>query len=132
MILFSAWALTLLSKLIVVLSLWGAVSPSGLVDVVRWAMRRGGMAVAVGVRLVLAALLWATAALSHTPTLFLVLAALMLAAALGLVLMGSERITRLIDRVASWPPMVLRLQCALGVAFGVFLIWSVSPVWMGA
>lgn len=129
MIVTSAVALVLFSALIVGLSAWGAVFPSKLISSVRRVMNRGGIIAAVGARLVLAILLWVTAPLSHTPTIFLVLAALALVAAIGIALMGTERVLRLIDRFASWPEMVLRLQCVLGVAFGVFLAWSVSQVW---
>ncbi len=132
MVVISAIALIIFSALIAGLSAWGALFPSRLVSFVRGMMKRGGIFAAVGGRLVLAVLLWVTAPLSHTPTIFLVLAALALVAAIAVAFMGTERILRIMDRFASWPGIVLRLQCLLGVAFGVFLAWSASGVWAAA
>lgn len=128
----SALALILVSTLLVGLSVWGAVSPPGLVSFVRRAVNEGGMVVAVGVRLLLAVLLWITAPMAHTPLIFRVLAFLALASAILIALIGSERVLRIIDRFASWPATVLRLQCVFGVVFGMFLIWSVSPAILAA
>ena len=82
---------------------------------------------AAAIRVLLAGLLWFAAPISHTPITLKVLALLALLAAVALPMIGAARLLRLIDRVASWPPMVIRLQCVLGVAFGAFLLWSVSP-----
>ena len=128
----SAIALIVLATLIVGLSFWGVLSPPNLVSFVRTFMHRPGsiaFAVAVAVRIFLATLLWLAAPASNTPTIFQVLAGVALVAALGIALAGSERVSKLIDHVASWPQLVIRLQCLLGVAFGLFLIWSVSPAW---
>lgn len=130
MIHFSAFALTVLAALIVGLSSWGVLFPSKLISFVRTSMRRNGaIGFAVAVRIVLAVLLWITATASSTPTIFNVLAAIALLAAFVIAIAGSERISRLIERVGSWPEFVIRLQCLLGVAFGLFLLWAVSPVW---
>ena len=131
MILASVFALLLLATLIVGLSSWGVLFPGNLISFVRAFMRRSGsIIVAVTVRLLLAALLWVTASASSTPAIFNVLAGLALLSAFGIAVVGPERVSRFIERVASWPEFVVRLQCLLGIAFGVFLIWSVSPVWV--
>ena len=129
MIVTSALVLVLFSVFIVGICAWGAVFPTRLITFVRGFMNKGGIVAAVGVRLVLAVLLWVAAPVSHTPKVFLALAALALAAAVLIALLGTKRVLALLDRLASWPEIVLRLRCALGVAFGVFLIWSVPPVW---
>lgn len=130
MILISSFALAVLGALIVGLSSWGVLFPADLISFVRTFMRRNGsIAFAVAVRIVLAVLLWVTAPASNTPTIFNVLAVIALLAAFIIAIAGSERISRLIDVLGSWPEFVTRLQSLLGVAFGLFLIWSVSPVW---
>ncbi len=129
MILIGALALVLFSTFFVGLSAWGAVFPSRLVSFVRASMNKGGIVTAVGSRLFLAVLLWVTAPMSHTPSIFVVLAALVLAAAIPVALMGTELTLKFIDRLTSWPDIVIRLPCVLGVALGVFIIWSVSHVW---
>lgn len=125
----AAIALVVLATLIVGLSFWGVLSPANLVSFVRTFMHPPGSIVfAVAVRIFLAAVLWLTAPASNTPTIFLILAGVAFVAAIGIALAGSKRVSKLIDHVASWPQLVVRLQCLLGVAFGLFLIWSVSPV----
>ncbi len=130
MLLTSTIVLTLIATLIVGLSLWGVLFPQNLMSFVRAFMhRRGAIVVAVAIRILLAGLLWVVAPASNTPTIFYVLAGVALLAAIGIALAGSDRMSKLIEYVASWPRFVVRLQCLLGVAFGLFLIWSVSPVW---
>jgi hypothetical protein len=130
MLLISTIALALLATLIVALSFWGVLFPQHLMSFVRTFMRRPGTLVfAVAIRILLAGLLWVVAPASNTPTIFEVLAGVALLAAVGIALVGSERVSKLIEYVASWPRFVVRLQCLLGVAFGLFLIWSVLPVW---
>ena len=129
----SAFGLVVFAALIVGLSSWGVLFPADLVSFVRTFMRRSGsIVVAIAVRILLAALLWITAPASHTPAIFNVLTGVALFAALIIAIAGSERISRLIKQVESWPELAVRLQCLLGVAFGLFLIWSVSPVWTAA
>ena len=130
MILASAIVLLVLGILIVALSSWGVLAPQGLVRFVRTFMDRPvSMVVAVGVRIVLAVVLWLTASVSKTPLVFQVLAGLSLLGALAIALAGAKRVSRLMARVAAWPPLAIRLQCLLGVAFGAFLIWSIAQIW---
>ena len=126
-----AIALAVFSIVIVAMSLYGAAQPERLTALVRRFMTdigiNIGLWIAVIVRLVLAVLLWFVAPVSHTPMTFQVLALLVLAAAVFLPLIGAKRLIKLIDHVASWPPLAIRFWCVLGVAFGLFLLWSVSP-----
>lgn len=123
-----AVALALFAVLIAALSLYGVLAPASLTRVVIGAMRGPlGMPVAVGARLVLAVLLWFVAPESRTPLALQVLAVVALAAALVLPLVGSERIVRLMDRIAAWPGGLLRFWCLFGVAFAAFLFWAVYP-----
>lgn len=122
-----AIALAILAVVIVVLSIYGVVLPHRLVGLVRGVMSRGlGLWSAVAVRLLLAALLWFTAPVSHTPTLFKALAAVLFLAAIALPVVGRPRLNRFIDFFASWPPWAIRLPCLFGVALGGFLWWSIS------
>jgi len=112
------------------MSLYGLLFPRKLTALVRWLMvdvgPNFGLWLAVLVRILLAALFWLTAPVSHTPTIFRVLALLALTAAVSLPIMGTERLVRLIDRVTAWPSLAIRSWCLSGVAFGVFLLWSIS------
>ena len=119
--------LALFAILIIGLSAYGVLLPSKATSLVRSTIELSGLWAAVAARVLLAILLWFSASVSLTPITFEVLAAIALAAAVALPIIGSERILKLVDWLTSWPPVAIRLQCCLGVAFGAFLLWSVSP-----
>jgi hypothetical protein len=77
-------------------------------------------------RLILAVLLWFSAPASRTPITFRVLAVLALLGATFIVAVGTEGMLEIVDWLASWPLWGVRLESAVGVAIGVFLLWSVS------
>jgi len=120
--------LAILSITIAVLSIYGVLLPEKLVAWVRNFMAgRHGLTTAIGVRLLMALLLWFTAPVSQTPTIFRVIAVITLVTAFVFPFVGIDRIRRLIDRVAGLPGWALRLECLLGVALGLFLLWSIWP-----
>lgn len=127
-----AIALAIFSLIIVLLSAYGVFQPSVLTSFVRRFMAGLGLWVAVIARLILALLLWFSAPFSHTPLTFQVLAILALVAAIALPIIGVQRILKLLDWVASWQQLAIRLWCLLGVGFGGFLLWSISPIWAAA
>ncbi len=122
-----AITLAIFSGMLVALSLYGVVLPLKLTALVRCFMVGPGLLGAVAARLLLAVLLWFSAPVAHTPTTFKFLAILVVVVAVALPLVGAERVLKLIEKMASWPSFAIRLQCVLGVAFGAFLLWSVSP-----
>jgi len=119
-------ALALFSALIIAMSMYGVVQPLKLTTLVRRFMISPGVWGAVAIRLLLAGLLWFSAPFSHTPFTFKVLALLTFLAAIALPIIGAARLMKLIDYLASWPPIAIRIQCLLGVALGAFLLWSLS------
>ena len=120
-------ALALFSVLIIAMSIYGVVQPLKLTVLVRRFMISPGVWGAVAIRLLLAGLLWFSAPFSHTPLTFKVLALLTFLAAITLPMIGAARLMKLIDYIATWPPIAIRVQCLLGVALGAFLLWSLSP-----
>jgi hypothetical protein len=120
-------ALAIFSALIIAMSMYGVVQPLKLTALVRRFMISPGVWGAVAIRLLLAGLLWFSAPFSHTPLTFKVLALLTFLAAIALPIIGAARLMKLIDYLASWPPIAIRIQCLLGVALGAFLLWSLSP-----
>jgi len=127
-----AIGLAIFSMIIVLLSVYGVLQPFNLILFVRGFMAGSGLWVAVVARIILAILLWFSAPLSLTPTTFQGLAVLMLVAAFALPMIGTQRILKLMEWVESWRQSAIRLWCLLGVAFGGFLLWSISPIWAGA
>ena len=123
-----AIGLAIFSMIIVLLSVYGVLQPFNLILFVRGFVSGSGLWVAVVARVVLAILLWFSAPLSLTPTTFKALAVLALVAALALPMIGVQRILKLMGWVESWRHPAIRLWCLLGVAFGGFLLWSISPI----
>ena len=122
-----AIVLAILSVLLAVVFLYGVLLPRRFIAHARGFMAGPGLGGAVAIRLLLAVLLWFSAPASLTPVAFRILALLMLAAAFSAFVLGAARIQKLIDRMACWPPVAVRLPCAVGLAFSAFMLWSVSP-----
>ena len=127
MALLLAHVLALVSTLLGALFLLGVVRPQRLVAVARSILQGTGVVGAVGVRLALAALLWYSAPVSSTPGGFRMLATVMLVAAFSALVLGKDRVVRLVDRMDGWRPALVRIPIAAGLAVCLFMLWSVSP-----
>lgn len=110
--------------LIMTMSVYGFIKPQGYVAFARWLDSGPALWGAAALRLALAVVLWLAADASRTPTTFKVLAVVAVLGAMTLPVMGRERFRRLFDWGAAQPPLLLRALCALGVGFGLFLLWS--------
>ena len=122
-----AHVLAVVSALLGALFMVGVLDPRRLIAVARNLLGGTGVAGAVGVRLLLAGLLWFSAPVSLNPGAFRVLASVILVAALSALVLGTDRLARLVDRMAGWRPVFVRLPIAVGLALCVFMLWSVSP-----
>jgi hypothetical protein len=74
--------------------------------------------------LLLGAALIACAAVSRFPTTFMVLGWIAVIAAIGLALMGRERMRRFVAWFDSSPPVLIRIWLLFGLGFGVFLVYG--------
>ena len=119
-------ALAIFAVIIVVASAIAVVFPSELLNYVHDVIAGSGLWWAASTRVLLAVLLWFSAVASRTPITFRVVAILALASAVFIVVIGSEGLIHLIDWFSSWPLWGVRIPSALGVAFGLFLLWSIS------
>ena len=119
-------ALKILAVLIAVVSASGVLFPAEVLSYARELFVGPGWWWAAVVRLILAVLLWFSAPVSRTPTTFRVLAVLVLFGAIFIVVTGAEGVLEIIDWLSSWPLWGVRLESFVGVAFGVFLFWSVT------
>ena len=122
-----AHVLAVVSALLGALFMVGVLDPRRLIAVARNLLGGTGVAGAAGVRLLLAGLLWFSAPVSLNPGAFRILASVMLVAALSALVLGTDRLARLVDRMAGWRPVFVRLPIAVGLALCVFMLWSVSP-----
>ena len=109
------------------LLLLGVLSPPWLFLLARRFIGGTGAGGAAAVRLVLAVLLWFSAPVASTPAAFRMLAFVMVMAAIGALVLGKDRVARLADRMAGWPPVLARLPIAIGLALCAFMLWSISP-----
>ena len=118
--------LAVVSGLLGVLFLLGVLSPPRLFMVARRFIGGTGAEGAAAVRLLLAVLLWFSAPAASTPAAFRTLALVMVMAAVGALVLGRDRVARLADRMAGWPPALVRLPIAIGLALCAFMLWSLS------
>lgn len=112
---------------ITVFSAWGVLAPGRLVDMVMqfWA-KPGSLWFAVLVRLVLGLVLLAAAGASRFPEALFVLGWLAIIAAIVLLIIGKQRLSSLMEWIATRPRWFMSAWCLLGVGFGVFLVYSVA------
>ena len=122
-----AFALAIGSASIGAFVLYGLVLPREFIARLRTFVADFGSRGAVAVRVVLAALLWLSAPVSATPAAFRTMAVVILVAALVPLMLGTDGLLKLIDRLGGGPPFVTRLTCAAGLAFCAFMLWSVVP-----
>ena len=132
MALAAAIVLAIVSVPIGALSLLGVLFPRRFIAVACRFVVASGIGGAVGIRLLLAALLWLSGPVSSTPEAFRVLALLMVVAAFTAAMLGADRARKLLDRMAGGSPVVTGIPCAVGLAFSAFMLWSVSPAIGGA
>jgi hypothetical protein len=85
-----------------------------------------GFPFAVSVRVLLGASLLTAAATSRFPVLFTALGWIAIVAAIGLVFFGQRGMQRMVQWVARWSAMPVRIALAAGAVFGVFLVYGVS------
>jgi hypothetical protein len=112
------------SLIIVALSGIGFVTPRGYVAFAERFAAGPGVWGGFAIRLALAIALWRAADSAATPAAFRVLAAIVALGATALPVMGQVRFERLVRWGSGQPPWILRSLCGLGIAFGLFLLWS--------
>jgi len=112
--------------IICMMSGFGVYAPGRLVELVMpvWE-KKGSLYFAVIIRLVLGVLLILVAHDTKFPVAFQALGCVALVVAIIIPFTGRERLTRFIDWCSKRPPVVVRLWCLLGIAFGGFLLYGV-------
>lgn len=111
--------------LIGLMCLWGLVAPAQLMGLVkRVASNSAGLGFAVGVRIVMGAVLLTAAQVAKFPMTFTVIGWIAIIAAIGLLIMGQGRMRKLVESVSRWPEVMVRVWLVLGLAFGAFLIYG--------
>ena len=116
-----------LSIAICILSAWGIYAPDRLLKLVkRVTNREWGIYFAVIVRLLFGLALIIVASNSKFPLAFQVLGWIAIIAAVVIIFLGRERISKLITWFEQLSPTVTRVWLLFGIAFGGFLIFGIS------
>ena len=122
-----AYLVVAFALLILTMSMWGLLRPDKLMALVKSIAGKPFMLVAVGARVILAIILWFAAPLARHPMVFQVLAIIALIAAFAMLIVGKERLLRMVDWWAERSATVQRGWLLLGLAFGGYLLWAIWP-----
>lgn len=117
-------ALSIFAVFIVIASGSAVIFPSEILAYAREALSGHSIWWAASARAILAVLLWFSASASRTPKTFKVLAVVAAMSAAFLVVIGTDGILEIIDRFDAMSLWAIRLLTCLGVAFGLFMLWS--------
>lgn len=109
--------------LIVLVGLLGLVSPARFRALFERMTSQTRFLAAIILRLGLGALLWIVADALRFPQLMRILAAISIIAAVGILIMGRERLDRLVDWWLARSDGLLRLSTFFAAAFGGFLVY---------
>ncbi len=109
--------------LIVLIGLLGLVSPARFRALFERMTGQTRFLAAIILRLGFGALLWIAADALRFPQLMRILAAISIIAAVGILIMGRERLDRLVDWWLARSDGLFRLSTFFAAAFGGFLIY---------
>ena len=112
-----------LGALIVLLGLVGLAQPQRFRSLFTRLDDQSRFVIAIGIRVAMGALLWWLADELRHPQVMRVLAAIAFVAAVALLIMGRERLNRLITWWLAKPDGVLRFSAACAGAFGAYLVY---------
>lgn len=113
--------------LMLLIGVWGVLAPARLSAFVGQFASKGGLWVAVVIRIVLGLALWFAASASRAPLLLEILGVLALVAAAVLPFIGQERFERLIAWWTNLSASAKRFNALFAVAFGAAVLWALLP-----
>ena len=118
-------AVQILGAFIILMGLVLFVAPGKLVGLITTMFEgNSGFIVAVGFRLLIGALLLATASQSRFTLAFQIIGGIAVLAALVGLFMGKERIKGMVDWWIAKPPAFTRLWSLVAIAFGAFIYYG--------
>jgi uncharacterized membrane protein YqgA involved in biofilm formation len=112
-----------LGALIVLVGLVGLLAPARFRAAFNNTTSQSRFLAAIILRLGVGALLWVAADTLRFPQLMRIIAAISIFAAVGVLIMGRERLNKLVDWWLARPHGLLRLSTAFAAAFGGFLVY---------
>ena len=114
---------------VLLLGAWGFFYPRSIVDFIESWSSKGGLWLAVLLRVSFGVVLWFAAPLSRTPEIFEGLGGLVVLSGVVLPLFGYTRFQAFIKWWSELPPGVMRVWCLVAILLGGFVFWSaVRPI----
>ena len=119
-----AYIVSIFGALITLIGLVGIVVPRYFIEVIgNWEAESRFIA-AVGIRMVMGVICLSAAPASRMPVVVQVIGIIAIAAAAVALLVGLERLNRLIDWWLERPPIVVRMSAAFAAGFGILLVFA--------
>ena len=119
-----AYIVSIFGALITLIGLVGIVVPRYFIEVIgNWEAESRFIA-AVGIRMVMGVICLSAAPASRMPVVVQVIGIIAIAAAAVALLVGLERLNRLIDWWLGRPPIVVRMSAAFAAGFGILLVFA--------
>ena len=120
------WVIAALGALIVVLGMLGLVQPDRFRAMFSTMDSRSRYVFAIVIRLALGGFLWFIADELRFPEVMRVFAVIAVLAAVAILIMGRQRLDRMVDWWLTKPDSILRVSAVFAAAFGGFLIYVAS------
>lgn len=107
----------------VLIGLLGLLAPERFRNIFKGISSQTRFLAAIIVRLIVGALLWIVADELRLTAVMRIIAAISILAAVAILIMGRERLDRLVDWWLSRPDGLLRLSAVFAATFGGFLVY---------
>ncbi len=117
------WLIAALGAALVLFGIVGLIQPDHFRTMFRALHSSTRFWLAIGIRLFFAALLWWLAEDLRHPDVMRVIAVIAVVAAAAIVIMGRERMNRMVDWWLGLGDGLLRVSSAFAAAFGAFLVY---------
>ena len=119
-----AYIVSIFGALITLIGLVGIVVPRYFIEVIgNWEAESRFIA-AVGIRMVMGVICLSAAPASRMPVVVQVIGIIAIVAAAVALLVGLERLNRLVEWWLGRPPIVVRMSAAFAAGFGVLLVFA--------
>ncbi len=119
-----AYVVSIFGVLITLIGLIGIVVPRYFIEVIGNWKSESRFIAAVGIRMVMGVICLLAAPASRMPVVVQVIGIIAIVAAASALLVGRERLDRLIDWWLERPPIIVRMSAAFAAGFGILMVFA--------
>ena len=119
-----AYVVSIFGALIALIGLIGIVVPRYFIEVIGNWKSESRFIAAVGIRMVMGVICLSAAPASRMPLVVQVIGIIAIVAAASALLVGRERLDRLIDWWLERPPIIVRMSAAFAAGFGILMVFA--------